>query len=105
MLLAIALFLLLTETVGPELGVALVALAAIFEILEVWFWIHYLRRHRVTTGPEGMIGERATVVEPCLPKGTVRMRGEIWAAHSLTGAKAGETVRVVGVDGLTLEVE
>lgn len=105
MLIAIALFLLLTGTVGEELGIALVALAAVLEVAEVWFWIAYLKRHRVATGVEGMIGERAKVIEPCVPEGTVRLRGEIWAARSLTGAGAGESVRVTGVDGLTLEVE
>lgn len=105
MLLGIALVLLLTETVDQGLGIALVAVAAVFEVLEVWFWIYYLRRYKVKSGPEGMIGEKATVVEPCRPQGTVRLRGEIWSAHSLTGAEPGETVKVIGVDGLTLEVE
>lgn len=105
MLVAIALVLLLTETVGTGLGVALVGLAAVAEIVEVWLWMKYLRRHRVATGVEGMIGERATVVESCMPEGTVRLRGEIWAAHSLTGAESGEKVTVTGVHGLTLEVE
>lgn len=105
MLIAIALFLLLTEIVGPELGVGLVALAVVLEVVEIWLWIRYLRRHRIRTGAEGMIGDRATVLESCLPEGTVKLRGEIWAARCRTGAKAGETVRVAAVDGLTLEVE
>lgn len=105
MLIAIALFLLLTEVVSPGLGVALVALAVVFEAVEIWLWLRYLRRHRVRTGVEGMIGDRGRVVESCLPEGTVKLRGEIWAARSLTGARSGQTVRVTGVDGLTLEVE
>lgn len=105
MLILIALFLLLTETVDEELGIILVAAAVLFEVVEVWFWIKYLRRHRVKTGVEAMIGETATVIESCLPEGTVKLRGEIWAARSLTGANVGEKVRVVGVDGLTLEIE
>lgn len=105
MLILIALFLLLTETVSQDLGIVLVAVAVILEIFELWLWMKYLRRHRVQTGVESMIGESATVVESCLPEGTVRMRGEIWSARSLTGAHAGEKVKVTGVDGLTLEVE
>lgn len=105
MLIAIALVLLLTETVDTGLGVALVGLAAVAEVVEVWLWMKYLRRHRVATGPEAMIGERAVVVEACLPEGTVRLRGEIWSARSMRGAQVGEKVRVIGVDGLTLEVE
>ena len=34
------------------------------EVGEVFFWIRFLRRYRVTTGAEGMIGERAEVIGP-----------------------------------------
>lgn len=105
MLVVIALILLLSETVSDGLGVALVAGAAVAEVIEIWLWMKYLKRHRVATGVEGMIGDRATVVEPCLPEGTVRLRGEIWSARSQAGAGPGEMVRVTGVDGLTLEVD
>ena len=105
MLIAIALFLLLTEIVSPELGVGLVALAVVLEVIELWLWMRYLRRHRIRTGAEGMIGDRAVVIEPCLPEGTVKLRGEIWRARCLAGAKVGDRVRVVAVDGLSLEVE
>jgi membrane-bound serine protease (ClpP class) len=105
MLIGVALFLLLTGAVDQALGIALVAGAVVLEILEIFIWVKYLRRHRVKTGPEAMVGETATVVESCEPEGTVKVRGEIWAAHSLTGASTGEKVRVIGVDGLTLQVE
>ena len=73
--------------------------AALIEVGEVFFWIKFLRRYRVTTGAEGMIGERAEVIGP----DRVRVRGEIWSAR---GAGAvGETARVAEVDGLTLVVE
>jgi membrane protein implicated in regulation of membrane protease activity len=79
--------------------VILVVVAALIEVFEVWFWIHFLRRYRVQTGAEAMVGERAEVIGP----GRVRLRGEIWTARGPTdGAK---TVRVKAVDGLTLEVE
>lgn len=105
MLVVIALILFLTGAVGEELGLPLIALAVIAEILEVWLWMKYLKRHRVATGVEGMIGDRAIVVEPCRPEGTVRLRGEIWSARSADGVEAGQAVTVTGVDGLTLEVE
>ena len=38
------------------------------------------------------------------PVGTVRVNGELWAARCAEGAASGETVRVNGVDGLTLVV-
>jgi membrane-bound serine protease (ClpP class) len=78
------------------LGVALVV-----EVGEVFLWIKFLRRYRVTTGAEAMVGERAEVIGP----GRVRIRGEIWKARGGEGAPRGQMVRVAGVDGLTLDVE
>jgi membrane protein implicated in regulation of membrane protease activity len=73
--------------------------AMLIEVGEVFLWIRFLRRYRVTTGAEGMVGERAQVIAP----GRVRVRGEIWNARG--GGAEGDTVRVAGVDGLTLVVE
>ena len=97
---ALALFVL-----PPGWGLALVVVAMVVEVAEVGFWIRFLRRYRVTTGAEGLIGARAEVIEPCEPSGRVRLRGEIWHARCPGGASVGERVRVTGVDGLTLEVE
>jgi membrane-bound serine protease (ClpP class) len=89
----------------PALGIAAVALGIVVEVAEVGFWIRFLRRYRVTTGAEGLIGETAEVIEACAPAGRVRLRGEIWRAHCSSRAGVGERVRIAGVDGLTLEVE
>ena len=79
--------------------------AVVLESAEVWFWIRFLRRYRVTTGAEGLVGERAEVVEACDPAGRVRVRGELWRARCTTPAIPGQRMRVTAVDGLTLEVE
>ena len=105
MLLLTAILLLVLSVVPPAIGIPLVIVAAIAEVLELVFWRRYLARYRVTTGSEALVGEEATVVEPCAPEGTVRLRGEIWKARSSFPCGAGERVRVTGVDGLTLEVE
>ena len=89
----------------PGLGIAAVTLGIVIEIAEVGFWIRFLRRYRVTTGAEGLIGARAEVIEACDPEGRVRLRGEIWHARCALGANVGERVSVTRVDGLTLEVE
>lgn len=89
----------------PPLGVIALAVGAVFEIGEAFFWTRYLRRFRVRTGAEGLVGERAEVIEACEPRGRVRLHGEIWAAVCETGAGIGETVRVLAVDGLTVTVE
>jgi membrane-bound serine protease (ClpP class) len=86
--------------------VVLLAVALVVEVGEVWFWIRFLRRYRVTTGAEGMVGERGEAIEGCDPLGRVRVRGEIWRARAEgEPIAAGEPVRVTGVEGLTLGVE
>lgn len=82
------------------------AAAALIEVAEVWLWMRYLGRFRVRGGAEGMIGERAVVIEAVAPAGRVKLRGEIWEADA-DAEKAfpvGERVRVLGVDGLRVRV-
>jgi membrane-bound serine protease (ClpP class) len=97
---ALALFVL-----PPGWGIALVVLAMVIEVAEVGFWIRFLRRYRVVTGKEALIGTSAEVIEACDPRGRVRFRGEIWRAECPSRAKVGERVTVVAVNGLTLRVE
>jgi membrane-bound serine protease (ClpP class) len=89
----------------PGLGIAAVAIAAVIEVAEVGFWIRFLRRYRVATGREALIGASAEVIEACDPRGRVRLRGEIWNAESDSAAELGSQVTVIGVQGLTLRVE
>jgi membrane-bound serine protease (ClpP class) len=86
-------------------GYVAVVAAAVFEVGEVFFWIRFLRRYRVTTGAEGLVGERGEVVEACNPTGRVRVRGELWNARCDQALEAGRMIRVKGVDGLTLRIE
>jgi membrane-bound serine protease (ClpP class) len=86
-------------------GAIAVGAAALVEVGEVYFWIRFLRRYRVTTGAEGLVGARAEVVEALAPTGRVRVRGELWTARAADPAIAGQRVRITAVDGLTLEVE
>jgi membrane-bound serine protease (ClpP class) len=97
---ALALFVL-----PPGWGIAAVTLAAVIEVAEVGFWIRFLRRYRIATGKEALIGAPAEVIEACDPRGRVRLRGEIWHAECSTRAEVGEMVTVVGLHGLTLRVE
>jgi membrane-bound serine protease (ClpP class) len=97
--------LLLLFVLSPAVGIAVLVVAIALEGLEVAFWMRFLRRYRISTGAEGMLGEIGVVADPCRPEGTVRLRGEIWRARCPGGAAPGETVKVIAVDGLTLEVE
>jgi membrane protein implicated in regulation of membrane protease activity len=82
-----------------------VCVAAVVEIAELAFWRRFLRRYRIRMGPETMVGEIAEVIAPCTPDGRVRLHGEIWRARCSTPVARGSAVRVIGLDGLTLEVE
>lgn len=97
--------LILFAILDPPLGVVLLVTGAVIEVGEAIFWTRYLARIRVRTGAEGMLGERAEVIEDCDPRGRVRIRGEIWAAECADGATEGERVRVIAVERLLLRVE
>jgi membrane protein implicated in regulation of membrane protease activity len=72
---------------------------------EVGFWHRTVRHRRAVVGAQTLIGEQATVLSPCRPTGQVRVGGTIWAARCEAGADAGDTVKVVDRDRLTLIVE
>src|SRR5262245_22330829 len=63
------------------------------------------RQTRVVTGLAGMIGLKGRAETAIEPEGRVFVRGELWRARSQTKIAAGENVRVVGVEGLTLYVD
>ena len=85
-------------------NVVVLVLGAIGEVGEIIWGRRLARRWRPKTGPEAMIGETATVVEPCRPNGTVRVRSELWEARCDEGADPGEKVRIASINGLTLTV-
>jgi membrane-bound serine protease (ClpP class) len=57
------------------------------------------------TGLGGMIGEIGIVKQAIDPEGKVAVHGELWKARADAALAAGQTVRVVAVDGLTMTVE
>jgi membrane-bound serine protease (ClpP class) len=60
-----------------------------------------------TIGRDWMIGEIGEAVLAVDPDGVVEVRGAQWRAHTnrATPVARGERVRVVAIDGVTLEVE
>jgi membrane-bound serine protease (ClpP class) len=60
-----------------------------------------------TIGREWMIGELGRAVTAVSPEGTVEVRGASWRARTnrATPIEPGEPMRVVAIDGVTLEVE
>ena len=85
------------------IGGATIATAAFF-LLVVGAGLR-AQRLAIRTGPQGLRGRRATVIERLAPLGMVRIDGELWRASADEGAAdAGSDVEITGVDGLTLRV-
>lgn len=101
--------LMLFKTADAMLRVSLplIASLAIFTAAVVGFLLFMaLRAQRtpVATGREGLIHERGTARTPLDPRGKVFVHGELWDAVSPEPVAAGETVEIVAVQNLTLEV-
>lgn len=62
-------------------------------------------RAKVSTGTSGMVGLRGRAETEIAPEGTVFVRGELWKARSQMRIAPGEPIRVLNLNGLTLEVE
>lgn len=104
-MLLIGAILLAVFVVPAPWGLVVVAVAAVVEVAETAFWLWLSRRRTVQMGPETLVGASGQVVTPCTPLGQVRVGGELWRARCDEGAAAGEPVRVVALEGLTLVVE
>ncbi len=63
------------------------------------------RRRKVVSGREELIGSHGTVLDWEKERGHVFVHSERWRASGVHSLRAGEPVRVVAIDGLTLEVE
>lgn len=65
------------------------------------------RKNKISTGPESMIGQKATVIEWNGQSGRVRIQGEIWQAASEKemNLKKDEKVTVESVNDLTLRIK
>jgi len=59
------------------------------------------------TGIEGLVGVRGEARDPLTPEtiGYVLVRGELWRARSRSPVSPGASIRVLQVNGLTLDVE
>jgi membrane-bound serine protease (ClpP class) len=62
-------------------------------------------KRQPVSGQEGMVGEIGTTMERIDPAGTVFVHGSLWKARSSHPIEQGETIRVMGIEGLKLTVE
>jgi membrane protein implicated in regulation of membrane protease activity len=103
MLIILAIVLLLVLD-GPWNWIAFIVVTLLW-LVELYGWNRTVRNRRRAVGVETLIGQTAVVTEACRPVGQVRLGGEIWEARCQAGAGAGDEVRVIGRDKLTLVVE
>ena len=99
--LALLLFLILPDPWNVVGG--LVSLAC--GVVEITYWQRRMRRVKVATGVDNLIGATGEVATPLAPVGQIRILGELWEARSSSELPAGTIVRVLALNGLTLDVE
>jgi membrane-bound serine protease (ClpP class) len=89
---------------GPWNFVVFVGVLVLW-VFELMFWNRTVRNRRRVVGAQTLLGRTASVVRSCEPDGQVKIDGEIWEAHAATRAVVGQTVKIVGRNGLVLVVE
>ncbi|HEX7012871.1 MAG TPA: nodulation protein NfeD [Steroidobacteraceae bacterium] len=97
-----------TDVPGFQVARSLIggmALAGALLVLLITTYFARSRKLPVVTGVNQLLAEPATALADFDQSGPVRIRGEIWNAVTRTPVKSGERLRVLKVDGLTLEVE
>ena len=99
--LALLLFLILPDPWNVVGGVVSLACG----VVEITYWQRRMRRVKVTTGVDNLIGATGEVTAPLAPVGQIRVLGELWEARSSSELPERTIVRVVAIDGLTLDVE
>ena len=84
--------------------------AAALAILTLAFFVGFIqriviaRRQPAFVGAESMVGVLGEVREPIAPEGLVFVKGALWKATSTSPIPAGAAVKVVGRNGLNLQV-
>jgi membrane-bound serine protease (ClpP class) len=63
------------------------------------------RQAKRAVNDTGILGLKGRAVTPVAHEGTVFVRNELWRARADANIDEGESIRVTGLDGLTLKVE
>lgn len=100
----------LVDTDVPELQVgwfSAIGITLPFAAISVFLLQLAIRSFRLktATGSEAMVGEVGEVRAALDPEGKVFVHGELWNARAASSIAAGQSVRVIAVDGMFLEVE
>ena len=103
-----SIFLIDTGVPGYGISKSMVGLIAVLSsslLMMFLVWIRRLHSMPVLGGAEELVGAMATVKIWQGDTGRISMRGTTWAARSNRALAPGQRVRVVAVDGLTVDVE
>ena len=101
--------LILIDPQQPAFGIALplilglTALSGLVLVLLLSMLVRAQRRP-VVSGAEQLVGSLGQALEDFTTAGSVRVQGEIWSAQADQLLRKGQTVRVIGRDGLILRV-
>jgi membrane-bound serine protease (ClpP class) len=96
-----------SESPGFGIPVALIALLTVASaafILVVAGMAAKARRRPVVSGASTLLGARGELVEFAAGEGWASVQGEPWRVRGSAALRVGEPVRVLRVDGNTLEV-
>jgi membrane-bound serine protease (ClpP class) len=102
-----AAFLIDTDVPGFQLSWTVIAGTALASALMLTVLLGYVwraMRQPIAGGELGLVGRTAQVTDWSGATGHVFVHGERWAARSQEPLKAGQSVRVLNLDGLTLVV-
>ena len=100
----------LMDTDAPGFGID-ISLIATFALTSVILFVFVIgmaikaRRRPIVSGMEELLGSEALVIEDFAQNGRVNIHSENWNALSDTPLHKGQSVKVIGIDGLTLQVE
>ena len=94
--------------ITPQEQLALAITLLIIATITVWMLYYALkaRNLKIQTGKEALIDAKGKATTDLDPDGTGRVKGEFWEARTRNGTiRNGETVKVVGMEGMFLIVE
>jgi membrane-bound serine protease (ClpP class) len=93
---------------APQAQLAVALVVILIAAIAVWILYYGLkaREYKIETGKEALIGSIGKTVTDLNPNGTVRVLGEFWQATTKAeSVKSGQTVKVVGMEGMFLVVQ
>jgi membrane-bound serine protease (ClpP class) len=96
-----------TEMEAFRVGIPTITATAIVSALLIFATISIalkVRRRRVSTGKQALVGEYGIALEDFEQEGQVRIGGEIWRAKTGTPVSRGDPIKIDKVDGLLLTV-